>query len=188
MVKKDMNVLVVGRNATSGVLELLQTVDGKLLLGASTDTIGVSPGVTISVLVEATAGIYTAGDVVGGLLTFANATRVTGLGGMITGMTIIDDAGQDSELELWIFNAQPAAIADNAPFAPTPANLHRLAGIISTESGAWCAAGTPSAIYIDKYVRVDPDTVNLFAYLVTRGTPTFGTVNDVSVVLHVVQD
>ena len=188
MARKDMNVLVAGRNSVSGQLEFVDVQDGKILLGESTSTTGVTPGTTISVLVEGTAGAYSAGDVVGGLLVFANAVRTIALGGMVCGMSIVDDAGQDAEMELWLFNATPSEIADNAAFAPTSSDLHQLAGIISTEDGSWCAAGTPSAVYVDKYVRIDLDSVNLHGYLVTRGTPTFTGVNDVSVILQILQD
>ncbi len=51
-----------------------------------------------------TAGAYSAGDNVGGLLEFTNAALVAGEGGVIKQVEIIDDAGQEVELELWLFD------------------------------------------------------------------------------------
>jgi hypothetical protein len=146
-------------------------------------------GATIPVTPTVTAGAYAAGDVVGGLLTFENAAREAGAGGLVVGITIVDDAGQDSEMELWLFNAQPDAIADNAPFAPTEADLHDLAGIISTSDGAWRAAGTPSANYVSEYFRYDPDSgMSLYGFLVDRTGGTLAATDDITVILHVLQD
>ena len=56
----------------------------------------VSNGGTYTITPTVTAGIYAAGDNVGGLLTFANSSRAVGGGGVIKDVIIIDDAGQDA--------------------------------------------------------------------------------------------
>ena len=147
-------------------------------------------GDTISQTPTVTAGAYVANDAVGGLLTFANAARSTGGGGVIKTVVIIDDAGQDSELELWLFNQTFTAMADNAAWAPSEADLENLVGVISTEdsSQGWLDAGTPSAITIDVATRYDLTGTSLFGQLVTRGTPTFAATDDVSVHIGLLQD
>lgn len=147
-----------------------------------------SAGTTIVVSPTVTAGAYSAGDCVGGVLTFANAARESGGGGVVKDLTIIDDAGQDVEMELWLFSVTFTSPGDNAAWAATEAELHTLLGIITTSSGAWFATGTPSAAFIECSVRFDLNATSLFGQLVTRGTPTFAATDDVTVILGILQD
>ena len=64
-------------------------------------------GITVTQKPTITAGAYSANDAVGGLLTFANVgrTSVSNGGSILTNAIIIDDAGQDAELELWAWEA-----------------------------------------------------------------------------------
>ncbi len=146
-------------------------------------TITQTPAVT-------TSPAYTAGDNVGGLLTFADAAAETGLGGVIKQVEIIDDAGQDVELELWLFDTTLTAGNDNAAWAPTEAQLHTEVTIISTEDSAqgWIAGGTPSVISIEVARRYDCTGTSLFGRLVTRGTPTFAATDDITVRIMLLQD
>jgi len=147
-----------------------------------------SAGITISQIPTVTAGAYVANDAVGGLLTFANAARVSGGGGVIKDVVIIDDAGQDVALELWLFDQTFTAMADNAAWAPAEADLENLVAIITTDDGAWFAAGTPSAALIEVSQRYDCTGTSLFGQLVTRGTPTFVATDDVTVKIGLLQD
>ena len=145
-------------------------------------------GITISLIPTVTAGAYIANDAVGGLLTFANAARAIGWGGVVKNMIILDDAGQDAELELWLFNQTFTAMADNAPWAPAEADLENLICIISTTNGAWFPAGTPSAARVEVSQRYDLIGASLFGQLVTRGTPTYAAIDDVTVKIGLLQD
>jgi len=145
-------------------------------------------GKTISVIPAVTAGAYSAGDAVGGLITFANAARVSGAGGVLKSVVILDDAGQDVEMELWLFNATFTAIGDNLAWAPSEADLEKLICVVSTTDGTWRAAGTPSANVIEVAQRYDLTGTSMFGQLVTRGTPTFAAVDDVTVKIGLLQD
>ena len=145
-------------------------------------------GDSISQTPTITAGAYAANDAVGGLLTFAGAALLEGRGGLIKDMLILDDAGQDAELELWLFNATFTAMADNDAWAPSEADLRKLVGIISTAGGAYFAAGTPSAARVEASQRYDLAGTSLFGQLVTRGTPTYVAIDDVTVIIGVIQD
>ena len=145
-------------------------------------------GKTISQTPTVTAGAYSAGDAVGGLLTFANAARASAAGGVIKQVIILDDAGQDAETELWLFNATFTAMADNDAWAPSEADLRKLIGIVSTVDGSWFAAGTPSAARILDVGRYDLAGTSLFGQLVTRGTPTYAATDDVTIIVGLLQD
>ena len=145
-------------------------------------------GITIVVTPTVTIGPYVAGDCVGGELTFANAARVAGGGGAWKDVKIIDDAGEDVEMELWLFSATITSPGDNNPWAPPEAELHTLVGIASTSDGAWFAAGTPSAARVEVSQRYDCAATSLFGQLVTREAPTFLATDDVTVIIGLLQD
>jgi len=145
-------------------------------------------GNVISQTPAITAGAYAAGDTVGGLLTFANAARMSGGGGVITDIIIVDDAGQDAELELWLFDRTFTAIADNAAWAPAEADLENCIAVISTSGWTWRAAGTPSVVNAECTRRYDLTGTSLFGQLATRGTPTYVATDDITVKVKVLAD
>ena len=145
-------------------------------------------GITIALIPTVTVGAYSAGDAVGGLLTFPNAGRASAMGSVLTDVLIVDDAGQDAELELWLFNATFTAIADNDAWAPSEADLEKCIAVVSTVDGTWRAAGTPSVINIECTRRIDIPGTSRFGQLVTRGTPTYAAVDDVTVKIKLLQD
>ena len=145
-------------------------------------------GITISQTPTITAGAYAANDAVGGLLTFANAGRASAEGSILIDVLIIDDAGQDAELELWLFDRTFTAIADNAAWAPTEADLENCIAVISTVGSTWRAAGTPSVINIECTRRIDITGTSLFGQLVTRGAPTYAATDDLTVKIKLLQD
>jgi hypothetical protein len=147
-------------------------------------------GITISQIPTVTAGLYAANDAVGGLLTFVNAGRAIGYGGVIKDMIIIDDEGQDVALELWLFNQTFTAMVDNAPWAPSEADMENLVAIIATADGAYyqAAAGARSAARVEVSQRYDLVGTSLFGQLVTRGAPTYAATDDVTVKIGLLQD
>ena len=158
----------------------------EMINGAS--VLSVNKGTTISQTPTVTAGAYAANDAVGGLLTFANAVRNSGGGGIVKSMIILDDAGQDAALELWLFSETFTAIADNAAFDISQADLRNLVAIIATADGAYFASGTESAARVEASQRYDLAGTSLFGQLVTRGTPTYAATDDVTVILEVLYD
>lgn len=148
----------------------------------------VSEGITISQTPTVTAGVYVAGDNVGGLLTFANAARLIGAGGVIKNILLIDDAGQDAATELWLFDTTFTPGADNAPWAPVEAELHTLITVVKSTDSTWIAGGTPSVCPVEVSARYDCPGTSLFGRLVTRGTPTYIATDDVTVRIMLLQD
>ena len=158
----------------------------EMIGGAS--VLSVNKGTTISQTPTVTAGAYAANDAVGGLLTFANAVRNSGGGGIVKSLIILDDAGQDAALELWLFSETFTAIADNAAFDISQADLRNLVAIVATADGAYFASGTESAARVEASQRYDLAGTSLFGQLVTRGTPTYAATDDVTIVLGVLYD
>ncbi len=147
-----------------------------------------SQGETITQTPTITAGAYIAGDNVGGLLTFADAARLAGAGGVIKDMLIIDDAGVSVELELWLFDQIFTAIADNAAWAPTEADLENLITVITTADIDYFAAGNHAVVPVEVARRYDCIGVDLFGQLVTRETPTYDATDDLTVKILLLQD
>jgi hypothetical protein len=148
-----------------------------------------SDGITISQTPSITAGVYVAGDNVGGLLEFANAAREIGSGGVIKSMEIIDDASQSVVLELWLFNQTFEAGADNAVWTPVEADLENLVTVITSLDGTWYTGGATATVNdteISK--RYDVVGTSLFGRLVTRGAPTYVAIDDLTVKLGLLQD
>ncbi len=137
-----------------------------------------------------TAGIYAAGDCVGGSMEFATAARVAGYGGVIKDLTIIDDAGQDAALQLWLFDRAFTPPGDNVPWVAVEAELHNLVAIISTVDGTWFETGTPSVNVVEVSQQYTCAVTSLFGQLVTGpgSTPTFVATDDITVILGMLQD
>lgn len=155
--------------------------DGVLRVGSWTTAVIQTPTVT--------AGVYVANDNVGGLLTFANAARFSGGGGIVKEILIIDDASQSAELELWLWNQTFSAGADNAVWTPVEAELHNLVTIISTADGTYYTGGATGTVCMVEVARQFNLTgTSLFGRLVTRGTPTYAATDDISVLVHLMQD
>lgn len=131
-----------------------------------------------------TAGAYAANDNVGGLLTFPNAAVTAGGDGFITTMTIVDDASQSAQLELWLFNQIFTPGADNAAWTPLEADLENLVGILSTIDGTWYTGGATATVNVGEHMlQYRCVGTSLFGRLVVRDTPTFVATDDLTVIL-----
>jgi hypothetical protein len=104
---------------------------------------------------------YTTGDVVstaaGLRFVFANIPDFVGQGGLINSAVVTSSAfvAAAPNLELWLFDADVVAVADNAAFAPTDAETNTLVGIIEFPTGnfksgnATAGAGGNAACFRD---------------------------------------
>ena len=123
-------------------------------------------------------GAYTTGDVMGGLLTFD--MRSKGNGGVIRRMRFRDSANQKAELELWLFKEPPTTtFADGDPFLPVEADLDKVIDFITMLTGHYKtentrALGIVRSLDVDYELNDGIDNLFLYAYLVVRGTPTYG--------------
>jgi len=145
--------------------------------------------IQITITPTISTGIYAAGDALGGLLTFANAVRSVGGSGIVTKVVIIDRDQERAATDLVLFNQTFTPTADNAAFDPSDADLANCIGYIDV-------AATDYANFVDNSVAAKssglrmpfPITLvgtSLFGQMVTRGTPTYTAVNDITVKLTI---
>lgn len=73
---------------------------------------------------------YVAKDAVGGLLTFANAARVSGGSITVDAVTIVDKSQSMGALDLVLFNVTFTAPTDSSAFDPTDAELLTCVGVV----------------------------------------------------------
>jgi hypothetical protein len=189
---KQLRTLLSGTLSVSGGLTDTELRDSDVVVSLDGEEVSVAApaGITVSQTPTITAGAYSAGDAVGGKLEFANAARDANGGGWITNMSIVDDAGQDVEMELWLFSEDFTAIADNAAAEFSEADLENLVTVISTSLDSWIASGTPSAIDVECTRRYDCTNggTSLYGQHVTRGTPTFVATDDLTTKLRMARD
>ena len=137
---------------------------------------------------------YTAGDTAGTEMTFANAARVSGWGGVITGATLIDKSLRSSaiSIELWLFKAASTPAADNAAADWSDANMQNLVGIINFDSGSWKSV-TSNCVNIQQNLGIGYgcSATSLFGSFVLRGVPSsnfYSATTDLYVTLHMLRD
>jgi hypothetical protein len=133
---------------------------------------------------------YAAGNVVGGLLTFAGMARAAGQGGVLQSALLRDKSGQNASYDLFLFDAAPATPADKTAIALSAADLAKCVGVVPFSGPALGAASTMGVISsagLGLAFRLGAGT-SLYGILVTRGTPTYAGTADVSVDLVVLPD
>jgi len=133
---------------------------------------------------------YTAGDQVGGVMTFTNATLALGRSGYVRNVLIVDKSKVKAPFTMWLFTLTPTLVStDNAPFDMLDASLDTalLIGHVDfltadyrdTASGSACTGRFVGGDIEMPFVTTT--TANIFGVLVTSGTPTFTSVSDLVV-------
>jgi hypothetical protein len=131
------------------------------------------------------ASAYTAGDAVGGKLTFSGVP-VTG---KIQGITFIDLDEEGPEFDVVFFGADFTATADNAAFDITAGEEANLIGTVNIASADFKDLGglkvaTKAGVNLP-YQLASSTGSRIYAQLVTRGTPTYTATTDVTVKIAV---
>ncbi len=158
-------------------------------VGANQFTITVAQTVTAS-------SAYASGNAVGGLLTFANAARVSGsagapgTSGMVQSVLENTKSAQTSASDLVVFSANPSGstCTDKTAFSVAAADFDKIVGIVHITD--WTSLGTPSAGQAQNQAMpyALSSATSLYGCLVTRGTPTFSATTDVSLTVRVVRN
>lgn len=146
---------------SAGRLWASATIDAALPAGAAVIGYTINWGAKVSTTITRPndTTTYAAGDAWstsgGTALTFTGCLRGTGLISRLTNMIIVDSAYVALGLqgELWLFNAAPTAIADNAAFTLTDAEMATVVAVIpfaiSTTGLATVGAGGNSLAYVN---------------------------------------
>ena len=161
-------------------------------LGASNPFIGEvgADVVEITQTPTITAGAYTAGDALGGLLTFANAVRAAGRGAVITKVVIIDTANQEAPVDLVLFNQTFTPTADNAAFNPSDADLANCIGYIDVAATDYSSFNQDNAVAAKSSGLGMPFPIvlvgtSLFGQMVVRDAPTYAATDDLIIKLTI---
>ena len=124
---------------------------------------------------------YSSGNALGGLLTFSSA----GLSGMgkILSVYVYDKAGQSIACDLLLFKESFTATTNKTAIAISSADLLNMIGAVSIVAGDYVSVGTGSIASksLGYLGYVEGSVANLYGQLVTRGTPTYAAVSDITV-------
>jgi hypothetical protein len=125
-----------------------------------------------------TAGAYTAGMAVGGLITFTNAVRAAGLSGRVKNYLLIDDDKQDKNYALLLFDSPPTAPVDHTAYDPSLVDLEKACAVYYLHGGVLTLANR--SVIGDTNNSFGQDTVpyvcvstSLYGVLVADSNPTF---------------
>lgn len=151
------------------------TMGGKQVNIAVTPTCSTSPA-------------YTAGDAIGGLLTFANAARVSGGSGLVQAVTVMcKTPALIPALELVLFNQTFTAVADNAAFNPSDADMANCIGVIPISAWADYSLNSIATRFGLAFPFLLTGT-SLFGQMVTRSAITLVSTTDLVIGCALIQD
>jgi len=149
------------------------------------------------------ASAYASGNAIGGLMTIAGATRVSGAsgaagtGGILTGMMMNAKSLQTTQVDVVFFDANPSGstCTDKTAFSLATADFDKVVGYLTVPgtaaNGAGWVAGTVGSVGVATYYPVTYDlasSTSLFACAVTRGTPTYTATTDVSFKFNILRN
>lgn len=129
-----------------------------------------------------TAGAYTSGKALGGLLTFTDL--VPGGFSKLLNLAITDKGNQKSAVDLMLFNQTFTPTADAATLAISSADLLNCLGVISIAQADYVslAASTNAiATKLQAMGLIGASNNNIYGQLVSRGTPTYVSTSDIQV-------
>lgn len=138
------------------------------------------------------AAAYTAGNCIGGLLTFQNAVNGIGGAAIVQSATVTFLNGAVPTLDLILFAAQPSAstITDRTAIAVNAADVAKVLGVLHLTDATLLGASAPSVVQCG--TQVLPITVgsavNMYGALVARSAVTPGSTSDVCLSLNLLWD
>ena len=139
-------------------------------------------------------GAYTAGDVVGGLLTFEVSTENGARSGNIVSVLLTDDHKQSEQYVLYLFDQAPTTIANDAAFAPTIADLKKIIGTVVVATADWTEINNNDWALLggheDTRMRIPFVTHdgNVYMYAVATDTPDYNAATDLTITIVVEMD
>lgn len=133
-----------------------------------------------------TAGAYSAGDIMGGLLTFP-VQRIPNNPVLITGVLVSCKAALTPNLRLVLFNTGTLTTTnqdDNDAYSLAVADVTSVITVIDLSTETWVDHGTPNTIQKDGLgivADVASDEVNLYGFLIDDTGVTLTSTSDIQV-------
>jgi hypothetical protein len=191
-----MDYIVSGKgpDVATAVVPHVQNADGTVSPASASVPQATFNPLTIRVTSAQTvtaSSAYSSGNAVGGLITFSNAVRSAGQGGIIQGFVVRDKAGQNVPYDLFLFDANPTntTVTDKSAVAINTADLAKVICVVSVSAASLGAASTMAVLTASpgQAFKLTSGTT-IYGILVTRGTPTYASTSDVSVDLVILPD
>ena len=138
-----------------------------------------------------TTGIYASGDLIGALIELTNAVTDPGRGGVIEAVSLTDLGNQSDNIDVIFFDTEPTAttFTDNAALDINDADLLNLIGFEQITSYAAFADNSLGRGEADRKMPFAiPGGTSLWAALVSRATPTYVSVADLTLRVAVRQE
>lgn len=132
------------------------------------------------------ASAYASGNVVGGLLTFADVANAEPRSGLIQDVALYCKSAQTFLFDLILFHTNPTAstFTDKAALAVAAADFNKISTVI--HGSDWTSLGTPSYAQANNLARefkLPALSTTLYGVIVSRGTPTFASTSDITAVV-----
>lgn len=138
------------------------------------------------------AAAYAAGNVIGGLITLAAASRVAAGSGLIQSITASFVSGSVPALDVIFFNASPtgSTVTDKTALAVATADLGKIVGIAHLTDSTLLGAATPSLVQaLQQAIAFQlPSGTALYAAVVTRTAITLTSVSDMILTARILAD
>lgn len=131
--------------------------------------------------------IYVAGQVAGGLIEL-NLGLNRPCGGYMDRLLIADDDDEKAPMNVYLFDSIPTAFADGVAFAPTIADLKKLAGFALLNASDYTTLNGNAiarlTFLVQSGFRFRTQDSKLYLYLVPSGTPTYTAASDLTVTAY----
>jgi hypothetical protein len=145
--------------------------------------------VTVAQTVTASSA-YTSGNAVGGLITLANASRVSAGSGLIQSIIVNSKSAQTTQIDVVLFNANPSGstCTDKTAISVAAADFDKVLGVAHVTD--WTSLGTPSVGQAQNLAMpfALASGTSLYGCPVTRSTPTYTATTDISVSARIVRN
>jgi len=173
---------------------LLAALAAATPLAAGEAHVGQVGGTTavVSAIPAVTAVAYTAGQVIGNLMTFAGMARAAGGTGLLQDVAIQAKSIQTVAVDLVLFNAAPAAstVTNAVALSIADEDVSKVVGVVHLDD--WTSLGATSYAQAGQLARAykcATGVSDLFGALVARGTTAaLGSTTDLQVVVTGLQD
>lgn len=141
--------------------------------------------ITLSPTVTVDTNAFTAGDVVGSKLTLTSAMRVSGGTGILDSIYVQEKGSQAAVLDILIFNADPSngTYTNNGAFTANDTDMAMCIARVHIATTDYVATGgytSASLGGLGKIVAAS-GSGNLYAVIITSGTPTYSATTSLKV-------